>query len=201
MRLFIGLAVLAMVVAPASANLLSDSEGGFEDPWPSSPNAWQGPIERDSSIHGPGGPAEGSHYGTVQGAHGTNADKYAYLTSIMVPPSEQITLTGLVAGGTVNTPNGAELYIQLLDGSNDGSPVMGEWRVTLPNGYGTGWIPFDPIVAHPTDGHVTIKFGTKILSGWSDGTAIHLDALNLTPEPASLGLFALAGLPLLRRRR
>ena len=198
MRLLIGLAVLAMVVAPVSANMLSDSEGGFEDPWPSVPNPWQGDIERDSSIHGPGGPYAGDHYGSVQRG-GPPGDRYAYLTSIMVPPSEAITLTGVVAGGTLDSP--ADLYIQLLDGSNVGSPVMGEWRVTLPTTYGFGWMPFDPIVAHPTDGHVTIKVGINIQGGWSNGTAIHVDALNLTPEPASLGLFALAGLPLLRRRR
>ena len=98
MRILVGLAVLALAVAPASANLLSDSEGGFEDPWPSQPNAWQGGIERDSTIWGPGGPHCGEHYGSVQtGGHGT---KSAWLTSIYVEPSSIVVLSGYVAGGT-----------------------------------------------------------------------------------------------------
>jgi len=61
MRIFLGLAVLAMVAAPAWANMLNDSTGGFEDPFPEPPPStlvWQstktgGLLERDSTIWGP----------------------------------------------------------------------------------------------------------------------------------------------------
>ena len=211
MRIFIGMAVLAMVAAPAWANMLDDSTGGFEDPWPSAPPWYStktgGIMERDSSIHGPG-PACGDHYGSTQtGGGGT---QYSWMSSLTVLASETITLTGAVAGGSAAAT--ADIWIQLLDGSNENSPVgnggASEWRVSLPADYGFGWTAFDPIVMHPTNeesgpglSHITIKYGLTIISGWSNGTAIHLDCLDLTPEPASMAMFALAGLPLLLRRR
>ena len=213
MRIFIGLAVLAMVAAPAWANMLDDSTGGFEDPWPSGPQ-WLstktgGILERDSTIWGPAPNAAcGDHYGSVQSGGG--GTYYGWLSSLTVPASETITLTGAVHGGTTNAS--ADIWIQLLDGSNENSDVgnggASEWVYNFPGTGGLAWTAFDPIVMHPTNqqsgeglSHITIKFGITILSGWSEGTGIHLDCLNLTPEPASMALFALAGLPLLLRRR
>ncbi len=198
MRLLVGLAMLALVATPAWANLLSDSEGGFEDPWPSQPNAWSANMERDSTIWGPG-PACGQHYGSVQTGGPTGRD--ACITSIYVPPSTTVTLTGMVAGGTNNAA--ADIYIQLIDGSSSNDVVVDEWRYDFEGATTTGlaWTPFSLSGHINQDGHVKILVGLEIKSGWSNGTAIHVDCLDLTPEPASLALFALAGLPLLRRRR
>ena len=196
MRILIGMLTLGLLVAPASANLLSSAQGDFEEP--DNADGWQGPLEWDSTIHGPGAAKVGAHYGSVQTGGGGSDAREITLTSITVPPSEIVTLTGYVAGGTLNgTP--ADLYIRLIDGSSTDDVVVGEWAVTLPQTYGFGWTPFQ-MSGHINSGHVKITAGFHIGS-WSSGTAVHLDGLQLVPEPASLALLALAGLPLLRRRR
>ncbi len=193
------LALVGLIIAPASADFLDSSNGGFEDPWPSTP-AWGGSIGRDSTIFGPGGPFAGSHYGSVQSG-GQNINLSATLTSITVPPSTVVTLTGVVAGGT-NGGTPAQLYVQLIDGSSTGDVLEQEWRVTLPVTYGFPWTPIT-LSGHIASGHVKIKFGIQTSGAWSSGTGLHVDDLHLTPEPASMGLLALAGLPLVfgRRRR
>jgi hypothetical protein len=191
MRILIGLAAVALLVAPASGNLLSPSDGDFETPGTSS---WTGPIQWDNPVWGPGGPHTGDHYAGVQ-TGGNNGNPYEMqLTSIEVPPSELVTLTGFVSGGS-NGQN-ADIYVQLISGGS-----VDELRINIPITYGFGWTPFS-LQIH-SEGHITIVAGLQLVPpiGWSNGTAIYLDTLDLVPEPASLAMFALAGLPLLRRRR
>jgi hypothetical protein len=195
MRILTGLAVLALLATPAMANLLGDN-GGFEV-WP---NDWEGNLDDSHPVWGPGGAYEGDHYGSVQ-TGGNNGNPYeAWVTSMEVPASEVVTLTGVIAGGT-NGQN-ADIYIQLIDGSSSGDVVVDELRINIPVTYGFGWTPIQ-LSGHIASGHIKVKAGLQLIQpiGWSNGTAIHMDALELVPEPASLGLFALAGLPLLRRRR
>ena len=64
-----------------------------------------------------------------------------------------------------------------------------------------GWTPIVLSDAVITSGEITIRFGFVRGPSVSLGTAIHLDRLVLTPEPAGTLLFALAALPLLGRRR
>jgi hypothetical protein len=197
MRILIGLAAAALLVAPASASLLvidGYDNGDFENP--GFPGAWTGSLQQSHPVWGPGGAKVGLDYGSVQ-TGGNNPNPYeAQITRIQVPPSEIVTLTGWMAGGTLN--QNADIYVQLLDGG----VVMDEMRINIPVTYGFGWMPF-ALVGHTSSGHISVVAGLQLVApiGWSDGTAIHLDGLELIPEPASLALFALAGLPLLRRRR
>ncbi|GMU22076.1 MAG: hypothetical protein AMXMBFR13_21640 [Phycisphaerae bacterium] len=205
MRYLIGLAILAMVAAPASANLLSATDGGFEDPWTDGAPDWfsqkqNGLIERDSGIHGPGPAPQGSHYGSLQ--TGGNVGHAAWIT---IPASGPLSLDMWVAGGTTGAT--ATLFVELRDGNENGA-VLDAWSANLPNPYGFGWTKLssaslnnEPLTGVATSGQVTVKVGYSNLVGWSNGTAIHIDDVVLTPEPASLALFSLLGLPLLRRRR
>ncbi len=194
----LGVGALALLVMPAWADLLDDRTGGFEDPWPSDP-PWQGHIERDSAIWGPPAPVMGDHFGSVQQGGGAT-DRYAYLAGLGVAPGTTATLTGYVAGGTMQYA--ADLYVQLLDGPDEVSPVAAEWRLSIPPiTYGFDWTPFEISGAVINSGNIVLKFGFVRGPSWCLGTAIHVDCLTLTPEPASMALFTLAALPLLMPRR
>jgi hypothetical protein len=181
---------LALIAAPASANLLQD--GGFEM-GPLNPDGWTGPIDYDRPEAGPGGPAEGEHYAGMQTGGATGQTIAMTCTSIVVDPSTLVTLTGYwhVAGPFV------EGLIQLIDGSSSNDTVIGQ---AGPVAGIPGWAPFE-LAGHIATGHVKIKVQYRITGGWNTGSAICVDGLNLTPEPSSLALLGLAGLPLLRRRR
>lgn len=203
MRYLIGLAILAMVAAPASANLLSASDAGFEDPWPDAVPNWfsqkqNGLIERDSGIFGPGTAHSGSHWGSVQ--TGGNVGHAAWIT---IPASGPMVLDAWVAGGTNNAA--VNLFVQLIDGNENGT-VLEQWVQNIPVTAGFGWTqlssaPQGTLTGNATSGQVTVKIGYQILSGWSNGTAIHIDDIVLTPEPTSLALLGLLGIPMVRRRR
>lgn len=209
MRILLGLAVLAIVAAPVSANLLDLVSGGFEntDPatggaWPidGTGHQWQGAIERNSTIWGPGAAYSGEKWGSIQSG-GASFTKRAWIQSFTVPPSESVTLTGVRAGGHNGDGTQATLFVQLIDGCGEGGAVLGQWSMVTSTTGGFGWTPFMIGPVHPNAGGVTIRFGITVGGGWSNGTALHLDSLELTPEPASMALFGLAGLPLLLRRR
>lgn len=189
-KVVVGLMVLALA-STASAAIWSE---GFE----AGTAGWTPAPELNSGIFGPGGPYEGSNYASLQ-TGGTDAQE-SYFTSITVAPSSTVTLTGVVAGGVLNPQAPRDLYVQLIDGSSSSDTVVAEWRVTLPATVGIGWTQFGPLTGHIASGHVKVKFG-HTGGAWASATAIHVDALNLTPEPASMALLGLAGLPLLRRRR
>jgi len=198
MRILLGMAVLAMLAAPVSANLLSPSDAGFEDPWPDGAPEWYsqkqgGLIERDSGIFGPGAPHSGSHWGSLQ--TGGNSDHAAWIT---IDASGAMLLDGWAAGGTNNA--NATVYVQLIDGDENGT-VLVTLSYNMPVTQGFGWTALPTLSGNASSGQVTVKIGYDIISGWSNGTAIHVDDLVLTPEPASLALLSLLGIPLLRRRR
>ncbi len=192
-----GLAALALMATPAAANMLSESEGGFEDPWPSQPNPWVGDIVRNWL---PGGAACGATYGGLETAGCCTQSAWLWLANTTVPPGTTLMLAGMVAGGTVwSAPT--DLYIQLIDGTTVSDPLVDEWRLRLPGFvYIFDWEPFPAISGIINSGNVTINVGLWIEYGMSPGTGIHVDALNLTPEPCNMVLFLLAALPLLLRR-
>jgi hypothetical protein len=182
--------VLALAV-PASANLLQD--GGFEQTT-ANPDMWSAPIDYDRPESGPGGPAEGAHYAGVQ-AGCTGAVIESTMTSVVVAPSSTVVLTGMwhVAGPLPLTG-----WVKLVDGSSTNDTTIASCTASgIP-----GWAPFE-LSGHIATGHVKIKFGFQCGAGWNSGSQTSVDGLVLevVPEPASLGLFALAGLPFLRRRR
>ncbi len=209
MRILLGVAVLAMLAAPVSANLLSPSDAGFEDPWPDGAPEWysqkqNGLIERDSGIHGPGGPHSGLHYGSLQTGGGAQTQA-AWIT---IPASGAMALDMWASAGTL-PDNGttASFFIQLIDGDQNGA-VLSQWQSPVFSAFGMGWTQLSsgtmngaPLTGTAGSGQVTVKFGYTIYGGWSNGTAIHVDDVALTPEPAGLALMSLLGIPLLRRRR
>ena len=199
MRVAIGLALLALVAAPVSANLLSPSDGDFEDPWTDGAPDWystvtSGTPERDSGIHGPVGANTGDHWGSVQ-AGGSNVQGSMYIT---IDTDGDMQLDLVIAGGSAGVA--ANLYVQLIDGDQNGA-IIDSITSNVAAGSGFGWTPIS-LSGTAASGQVTIKAGYAAAGpDWSNGTAVHLDTIVLTPEPTSLGLLALAGLPLLRRRR
>lgn len=155
-------------------------------------------IELNNEVWTPGGACEGANYASL--STGLMETQEAHFTSITVAPSSTVTLAGVVAYGILNPQSPRDFYIQLVDGSSASDTVVAEWRVTASVTIGTTWTAFGPLSGHIATGHVKIRFGHT--SGlWASGTAIHLDALTLTPEPTSVALFGLIGLPLLRRRQ
>ncbi len=199
MRVLLWIAALGLLVTPAWADMIEDAHpgaGGFEDPgWAS----WNGDKQRSGGMFGPANPKEGDYWGsTNQSIHGTSARKEVWITSMYAPADATVYLDGYYAGGASGSTG--QLYVQILNGSSDSSPVAAEWSVTW-NSTGSGtWAPFSLAAAVTPLGHIGIKFGYH-LNGWGNGNQAHLDALTLTPEPASMALFSLAGLPLLLRRR
>jgi len=190
-------ALMGVIASSASANLLSSSDAGFEDPWPDGAPDWfsqkeNGLIERDSTIWGPG-PHSGDHYGSLQ--TGGNADHAAWIT---INASGPMVLDMYVAGGSLDAA--ADLFVQLIDGDENGA-VLDEWTQNIPTTAGFGWTALPTLTGNATSGQVTVKMGYDILGGWSNGTGIHADSIVLTPEPAALVMLALAGLTVLRRRR
>ncbi len=185
MRVLIALAVLAITTVSASASIIN---GGFEDGM----TGWSGNIELNSLIHGPGGPYDGSSYGSNQTFGTFDQEIYQVVTGLN--PAVLYTLTGYISGGTLNAP--ADLRAILAGDTTD------ELVAQLPHIYSFGWTPFE-LSAYPTaGGDLRVSFEIDFTtSSWSNGTAIHADGLTLIPEPSSLALLALAGLSLLRRRR
>ena len=191
MRMLVGLMVLVLAV-PASANLLQD--GGFEQTT-ANPDGWTGQVDYDRPESGPGGPAEGDHYFSSQ-AGCTGGPINSTMTSVIVAPSTSVVLTGYWHLGG---PAPMNAVIKLLDGSSAGDVTIGSVTTQgIP-----GWAAFQIGPGHIQSGHVKIIASWTCGAGWNTGVQMSLDGLVLeaVPEPASLGLFALVGLPLLRRRR
>ena len=180
MRILIGLVVLA-VALPASANMLTN--GSFEDGM----NGWSGgPSRIDADQYNPD-PA------TLDGAHkagDSNCNARASSTYQSVSATGPVTLTGGLAGGDAG---GYTYYVKLWDGAVGGT-LLGQKVLSGIN----NWQLFS--LSGTATGTVTVEFGSTGAGQWGP-VGFHVDALDLTPEPASMALFALAGLPLLRRRR
>ncbi len=194
MRVVVGLAVLALVAAPASAILLTN--GGFE----SGTAGWSsthGDFGVGSNIWDPGAAPEGATKGYVQNGNASGSH-YAYQT-VTVPAGSNLTLTGWWAyGAWANAEHGVFVF----DGAGVGGAVLNKVSVTpSPLPQGTGWMPFNLNVAVPgASTQVTVAFGW-VNGSWNNGNATYADGLVLTPEPAGLALMSLLGIPLLRRRR
>ena len=203
---YCGLVVAAVLIAGgAFGNLLvnADFEAGVTADWSSTPKAW----EINSTIHGPGGAAEGANYGSMQ-TGGNSTAPYLVWQTVSVPAgTPALNFSGSWAGGEAGTWSG-DHGVWLFDGTATTGASLWEDVLHFDAGQGTGgWRPFDVTVPTPGGGldgdQATVVFGwINGSGGWSDGSATHGDAFDLTavPEPATM-LLGLAGLALLRRRR
>jgi len=187
MRLLIGVAMLALVAAPASANLLGnpDWETGALSPW-----TGDSTLSLNSTINGPGQLPGSSFYGGVQSG-GSPALWFEQVVTGLNPAVTYI-LDGMIAGGV--TSSSATAIVKLIGASTD--------TFTQAWAGGVGWHAFDQLSTQPTaEGQITVRFDVTASAGWSNGTSLFADNMTLTPEPVGLALFGLAALPLLRLRR
>ena len=205
MRMLIGLAVLAMVAAPASAALINgDYETGDTTGWA----RWGtggNTITVNDTNHAPV-PAQlpGSlYYGSSAGGGGGDRGMWQVVEFTCPPPCNpgdwcEVNLSGYFKARS----NGGTIYASKLELGSMAS-------VDIPVGGGTGGLD---LYAVPTvilecgvTYEVTVAWYMDGDETWTTGRTIHGDNIVLStecvPEPASLALLALGGLPFLRRRR
>jgi hypothetical protein len=209
-------ALLGLAASPASAFLLTN--GGFET---GDLTGWSNPTGSGLVVaSGASGPAwasgtlahSGNWYGGVQEG-GAQNPRYLEQTVVGLAPG-QYDLQGQIYGGSWNDQH---FVAQLID--SDGTTVLDEMRVIFdatPTSF--AWLPFTsgtfnvsggtgPITggglqATPAGSSLTVRVGWVNSTGaWSNGTGAYFDSMVLTPEPASLALLGLAGIPMLLRRR
>ena len=185
MRILIVGVVLALAM-PASAGLVN---GGFEDGltgWTCT-NVMNDPSTNLPSPHN----LEGDHR-----AGDSNCDSrdgggsQVALCDPDLPEPNECHLTGGLAGG-----GPANSYFVSITGECGSDGVT--WGGGIFN-----WSMFDLVIPDCCMHDVTVEFGMDGNGAWG-AAGYHIDALVLEciPEPASLLLLGLAGLPLLRRRR
>lgn len=213
MRVAIGLMVLGLVAASASAATILPNtllvDPGFEGmpgsgAWLTTGTApaWGDAVHTASPQYHDGGSinaARDTGYGTY--------NNQAYQT-VALPggPGDSWQFEGYAHAGPQGVFNRS--IINIRDGGVAG-PILYSQTVTGPAAPGSA----DP--TNPTSnwtqvaaagisasGSVTVEFILEGQASWDSGAAAsRVDDFALTPEPASLALFALVGLPLLRRRR
>lgn len=162
---------ITLLASTAQANLLDNSSGGFEDPWPSTP-PWQGSIDRNAIAY------SGSFSGDVTLASSTTDEADAWLdTGISVPQDTIVTLQGQAA--TSNTTSVEyEVFIQVINAST--GVVCAEERIVVPAGVTSyPWQSFTLNADFYNDGEIRIRFGVTRLSGYLNATVL-LDCLDLT---------------------
>ncbi len=181
--MLVTLAAIAMLAAPVfGQNLLTN--GGFE----AAPGAEWTPtggatVQRDSGIWGPGGPQEGTHWGSVQAGGNGNLGAYQDVGATSGVPLE---LTGWwsagicgEAGDCLGTQRSATFFVRLHNGANQNAPVLAQNTQTLFSPASFGWTALSGIMGTPTGSTATVSFGWQGLAGWSAATAIHVDDLDL----------------------
>lgn len=157
--------------SPVHGQLLTN--GGFElgdcTGWTS--EASGPPCETNSTIFSPGGPQAGDFWGVVQ--TGGDAAQAAYQS---VAGSGDFTLTGWYAGGVLSPQSARDLFVQLIDGDNNGT-LLAEAKQTADVTVGLGWTSFD-LAGTASSGTVTVRWGHSG-GAWADATATHVDTLEL----------------------
>ena len=202
MRTFVTLAVLAMFVAPASANFLVN--GDLEDPGPTtSPwvNAGAAALILNNTNHAPPGP---QNWLSSQGGEGGDRGWKQTVDVICTAPGPDCVITA--AGDFVAGDNNGDWISCRLSISVVGH---GSSYVDIPVNGGGDWQSVETSVTIPGGCPGTYEVTYMALlddgGGWSGGTTLHGDNMTLVteciPEPTSLALLGRAGLPLLRRRR
>ena len=210
MRILIGLTVLAIVAAPASANYLVNA--GFEDRASTAPpTGWTGyhPSawfnSNNPGDHCPWPPNPEGDWWAAQGSGSDGGGRGFYQTTTIEcdgpNPDCQVTYGGnFYYGGS----NMYDPYLEIHAGADIGSGSLLH-RVPLNN---DGALTEGQFIIGPCPGTYEVTFIARIESDdgdWSGaktlgGDATYLEAI-CGPEPASLLLIGLAGLPFLRRRR
>ncbi len=180
------MAALGLMVAPASAMLIN---GDFE----AGTTGWGGNVELNSTIHNPGASPNGGNYGSAQ-AGGQNVDRTITQTVTGLTPFATYALDGYWASNSAGTIGTAKVTLTGDTADSD--------TVAYGNTAGFGWTPHNTLSAKASAaGELAIVYRVTTDGNWSNGAAIHVDGVTLTPEPGSLAILALAGLPMLRRRR
>ncbi|NIM51810.1 MAG: hypothetical protein GTO22_21615, partial [Gemmatimonadales bacterium] len=156
--------------------------GDFED----GSASWSGDCTDSSTIWNPGGAKQGSKWGSVQEG-GARDPKFAWQT--VAADSIPTQLTGYMADGTHAYH---DHVVQLIDGDENGV-VLAEFRQTNGPGESHSWRSIGTLTGTPTSGYVTVKFGWINNSGsWSDGTATHVDDLQLVQCSPALPVITLS---------
>lgn len=186
MRLLIGIAMLALVAAPASAYMLTN--GSFESGltgWTNNTN-WG----TDGAFPNPGSASDGSHWASI--SNGGNSS-FVHTLSQSVPYTGPVSLAvDINLGGASGV---SDLIIRLKDGGSTIDSVTHHWPPDLP-----AWTTQN-LSGTASSGTVTVEIEYNFpAQGWGQ-TGVNVDNAILTPEPAGLALMLLAGVPLLRRRR
>lgn len=192
-------AALGLMVAPVSANLLTN--GGFEDPsntggWAMTAGSYgyySQSLGEGARIFAPNAVEGDRGFETSNGFGPINAIGEQVI-ALPFGPGNDVSFSGYIntgpgADGTTNSGT-----INLYDGAN----LVYTQTLTNTNAYTLYSHTFTPAA-----GSVKVEFVATGDAGWNAPAAVHFDAFSLTqvPEPASLGLVALAGLPLVLRRR
>jgi hypothetical protein len=191
----VGIAVaVALVASPAAANLLDNGDftAGTAG-WSST----QGGFGVGGAIWDPGDPPSNTPRAHVQSGNAVG-NWLAYQTVNLDNPGEDLTLTGWYAWGAWAP---AEHGVFVFDGGSPSGTILSKASAVVASGpTSAGWAPVDLNFTAPGS-QVTVAFGWINGAAWSNGNATFAADLVLVPEPASLLLLGLAGLPLLRRRR
>lgn len=191
------MALLGWVVAPAAGNMLTNGD------FTAGTSGWAstlGGFGVGPSIWDPGDPPSNTPRAHVQSGN-ANGNWLAYQTVNLANPGEDLTLTGYLSVGAWAA---AEHGIFVFDGGAPSGTILDKVSVTkATTGAPTLFVPWSPIALNFTapGTQVTVAFGWINGGGWHDGNATYAADLVLVPEPSSLLLLGLAGLPLLRRRR
>ena len=184
MIVLLGMVTLALIATPASAGLIN---GGFEAGlagWTTTNvviNSDQG-IPSPPTMEGVNRAGDGNCDSRTGGGSQT--------AICLAPPAPDCTLTGYLAGNGQATNR----YVRI-------SGPCGMQEVIFPGG-SFNWQPVELTLPDCCESEILVEFGQTGNGSWGS-SGYHVDAfvLECTPEPTSLALICLAGLPLLRRRR
>ncbi len=188
MKIRLALALVCLVATPVLANLVNN--GSFEDNggstagWTDAANS----MGIDNTVPAWNPPDGGSHWAGASGGSPIRTYQEVDVTSI---PGD-VDFSGWFSAGGF-TWGGWEGGVQIYDGDFATGTLITEWRenntqTAEMNVTWSGPVP---------SGTLTIVMDIT----FANGGGLNFDAFEVTPEPTSLALLGLAGMPLIMRRR